>query len=85
MEALLTASVSGSDLPGASESLRLYYENELKNLVNTQQKSLEKTSMSHVIALTTLTATACAISLAFAPAGIAFGLLVLGAGLVARD
>jgi hypothetical protein len=41
--------------------------------------------MSHVIAIGTLTATAGAISLAFAPAGIVFGLLVLGAGLVARD
>ena len=41
--------------------------------------------MSHVIAMGTLTATAGAISLAFPPAGMAFGLFVLGAGLMARD
>jgi hypothetical protein len=41
--------------------------------------------MSHVVAIGTLTATAGAISLAFPLAGIAFGLLVLGGGLMARD
>ncbi len=41
--------------------------------------------MSHAIAIGTLTATAGAISFAFPPAGIAFGLFVLGAGLMARD
>jgi len=56
----------------------------LKTLVNNQQKPQEKT-MSHVVAIGTLTATAGAISLAFPPAGIAFGLFVLGAGLMARD
>jgi len=41
--------------------------------------------MSHVIAISALTATAGAISLAFPPAGVAFGLFVFGAGLIARD
>lgn len=41
--------------------------------------------MSHVIAIAALTTTAGTISLAFPPAGIAFGLFVLGAGLMARD
>jgi hypothetical protein len=58
---------------------------QLKTLVNSQHKSQEKTSMSHAIAIGTLTATAGAISFAFPPAGIAFGLFVLGAGLMARD
>lgn len=40
--------------------------------------------MSHVIAIGTLSATAGAISLALPAAGMAFGLLVLGAGLIAR-
>ncbi len=41
--------------------------------------------MFHLVAIGTLTATAGAISLAFPPVGIAFGLFVLGAGLMARD
>ncbi len=41
--------------------------------------------MSHLIAISALTATVGAISLAFPPAGFAFGFLVVGAGLVARD
>lgn len=41
--------------------------------------------MSHLVAIGTLTATAGAISLAFPPAAMAFGLFVLGAGLMARD
>jgi len=57
----------------------------LKNLTNNQQKLQEKTSMFHVVAIGTLAATAGAISLAFPPAGIAFGLLVFGTGLMARD
>jgi Flp pilus assembly protein TadB len=75
MEALLT-----------EESLRLYYQQELERISNQQraQQSSEKT-MSHVIAISALTATAGAISVAFPPAGIAFGLFVLGAGLMARD
>ncbi|HEY9602596.1 MAG TPA: hypothetical protein V6C85_13355 [Allocoleopsis sp.] len=75
MEALLT-----------EESLRLYYQQELERIRNQQQsqQSSEKT-MSHVMAISALTATAGAISLAFPPVGIAFGLLVLGAGLIARD
>jgi hypothetical protein len=56
----------------------------LKTLNNSQQESQEKT-MYHLVAIGTLTATAGAISLAFPPAGIAFGLFVLGAGLMARD
>jgi hypothetical protein len=40
--------------------------------------------MLHLFALGTLTATVGAISLAFPPVGLAFGLFVLGAGLVAR-
>jgi Flp pilus assembly protein TadB len=68
------------------ESLRLYYQQELERISNQQQsqQSSEKT-MSHVIAISALTATAGAISVAFPPAGIAFGLFVLGAGLMARD
>jgi cell shape-determining protein MreC len=58
---------------------------DLKTLVNSQQQSSDKTSMSHVIAIGTLTATAGILTAAFAPAGVAFGFLVLGAGLVARD
>jgi uncharacterized membrane protein HdeD (DUF308 family) len=57
----------------------------LKTLVNSQQQSQEKTSMSHVIAIGTLTATAGILTAAFPPAGVAVGFLVLGAGLVARD
>ena len=57
---------------------------ELKPLTNSQQKSQEKT-MSHLVAIGTLTAKAGAISLDFPPVGIAFGLFVLGAGLMARD
>jgi uncharacterized membrane protein HdeD (DUF308 family) len=56
----------------------------LKTLINTQQKSQEETSMSHVIAIGTLSATAGAISLALPAAGMVFGLFVLGAGLIAR-
>ena len=41
--------------------------------------------MSHLVAIVTLTATVGAISVAFPPAGVAFGLVVLGAGLMARD
>jgi Flp pilus assembly protein TadB len=68
------------------ESLRLYYQQELERISNQEQsqKPSEKT-MSHVIAISALTATAGAISLAFPPAGVAFGLFVLGAGLMARD
>jgi hypothetical protein len=51
---------------------------QLKTLVNNPQKSQEKTSMSHIIAIAALTA-------ALPPAGVAFGFLVFGAGLVARD
>jgi hypothetical protein len=40
--------------------------------------------MSHVIAIGTLSATAGAISLALPAAGMAFGLFVLGAGLIVR-
>jgi hypothetical protein len=57
----------------------------LKTLVNSQQQSSEKTSMSHTIAIGALTATALGLTAAFPPAGLAFGFLVLGAGLVARD
>jgi hypothetical protein len=65
-------------------ALKARIEN-LKILVkNNQQKSQDKT-MSHLIAIGTLTATAGAISLAFPPAGVAFGLFVLGAGLMAKD
>jgi hypothetical protein len=41
--------------------------------------------MSHVVAIGTLAATALGLTAAFPPAAIAFGFLVLGAGLVARD
>jgi len=68
------------------ESLRLYYQQELERISNQEQsqKPSEKT-MSHVMAISALTATAGAISFAFPPAGVAFGLFVLGAGLMARD
>ncbi|HEY9597080.1 MAG TPA: hypothetical protein V6D33_05370 [Cyanophyceae cyanobacterium] len=68
------------------ESLRLYYQQELERISNQQQsqQSSEKT-MFHVIAISALTATAGAISVAFPPAGIAFGLFVLGAGFMARN
>jgi cell shape-determining protein MreC len=72
-------------LPAADISALKAEIKHLKTLINSQQQSQEKTSMSHVIAVSALTATAGAISLAFPPAGIAFGLFVLGAGLVARD
>ena len=58
---------------------------QLKTLVNNQQKSQEKTSMSHIIAIAALTATAGILTAALPPAGVAFGFLVFGAGLVARD
>jgi len=65
-------------------ALKAKIEN-LKTLVkNNQQKSQDKT-MSHLVAIGTLTATAGAISLAFPPAGVAFGLFVLGAGLMAKN
>jgi hypothetical protein len=57
----------------------------LKTLVNNNQQKPQEKTMSHVVVIGTLTATAGAISLAFPPAGIAFGLFVLGAGLMARD
>ena len=41
--------------------------------------------MSHIIAIGTLTATALGLTAALPLAGVAFGFLVLGAGLVARD
>ncbi len=41
--------------------------------------------MSHVIAIGMLTTTAGILAAAFPPAGVAFGFLVFGAGLVARD
>jgi pseudouridine-5'-phosphate glycosidase len=68
------------------ESLRLYYQQELERITNQQQsqKSSEK-NMPHVIAIGTLAATALGLTAAFPPAGIAFGFLVFGAGLVARD
>jgi len=56
----------------------------LKTLINSQQKTQEKT-MSHIIAIGTLTATALGLTAALPLAGVAFGFLVLGAGLVARD
>lgn len=40
--------------------------------------------MSYIVAVSALTATAGAISVAFPPAGLAFGLFVLGAGLFAK-
>jgi len=68
------------------ESLRLYYQEELERISNQQQsqQSSEK-PMSHIIAISALTATAGAISVAFPPAAFAFGLFVLGAGLMAKD
>jgi hypothetical protein len=74
MEALLT-----------EESLRLYYQEELERISNQQSQQSSEKTMSHVIAISALTATAGAISLVFPPAGVAFGLFVLGAGLMARD
>jgi hypothetical protein len=41
--------------------------------------------MSHIIAIAALTATAGILTAALPPAGVAFGFLVFGAGLVARD
>ncbi|NEQ18584.1 MAG: hypothetical protein F6K28_00150 [Microcoleus sp. SIO2G3] len=61
------------------------FSQEFKTLVNVQQQLQEKISMSHLVAMGTLTATAGALSLAFPPVGMAFGLFVLGAGLIARD
>jgi hypothetical protein len=72
-------------LPAAEISAFKAEIKDLKTLVNSQQQSWEKTSMSHVIAIGTLTATAGILTAAFPPAGVAFGFLVLGAGLVARD
>ena len=74
MEALLT-----------EESLRLYYQEELERISNQQSQQSSEKTMSHIIAISALTATAGAISLVFPPAGVAFGLFVLGAGLMARD
>jgi Flp pilus assembly protein TadB len=67
------------------ESLRLYYQEELERISNQQSQQSSEKTMSHVIAISSLTATAGAISLVFPPAGVAFGLFVLGAGLMARD
>jgi hypothetical protein len=67
------------------ESLRLYYQEELERISNQQSQQSSEKTMSHVIAISALTATAGAISLVFPPAGVAFGLFVLGAGLMARD
>ncbi len=68
------------------ESLRLYYQQELERITNQQQpqQSSEK-NMPHIIAIGTLTATVLGLTAAFPPAAVAFGFLVLGAGLVARD
>ena len=75
MEALLT-----------EESLRLYYQEELERISNQQQSQQpSEKNMPHIIAIGTLTATALGLTAAFPPAAIAFGFLVLGAGLVARD
>ena len=71
------------------ESLRLYYQQELERISNQQQSQQSQHSaekpMSHIIAISALTATAGAISVAFPPAAFAFRLFVLGAGLMARD
>jgi fructosamine-3-kinase len=57
----------------------------LKTLVNNNQQKPQEKNMSHVIAIGTLTATVLGLTAAFPPAAVAFGFLVLGAGLVARD
>ncbi len=67
------------------ESMRLYYQQELERITNQQSHQSSEKNMPHIIAIGTLTATVLGLTAAFPPAAVAFGFLVLGAGLVARD